>query len=199
MLFLIKTIKKYLNLKHYKEKLVEAVKSLVILEFKKITDGYKFLSEVENASFDFFEITPQAPGKFVCLIGGSEELTNKIWMIAKKYKKNILDSYFLKNNTSQILKALYGQQKPEAQEFFGVIQTKTVSSSIKISSDLLVNSQIYLLEIDSGRSLNGTSLIYFTGNNSKKKIIEKMVKKHKGDVAILPKGNPVTDRYFQLV
>ncbi|OQW51132.1 MAG: hypothetical protein A4S09_10550 [Proteobacteria bacterium SG_bin7] len=177
---------------------MDAVKSLVILEFKKITEGYKFLSNIKNSNFDFFEISPQSPGKLVCLIGGGEAETNEIWSAVKKAKKNILNSYFLKNNVVEILKSLYGQQKPSAQDFFGVIQTKSVSASIKISDYLLTNSKIYLLEIDSGRSLNGTSLVYFTGNKSEQKKIQRIAKIQNADIAILQKGNPITSRYFQL-
>lgn len=177
---------------------MDAVKSLVILEFEKITRGYKFLTELNKSSLDFSEIVPQAPGKLVCLLGGNETDTEEVWKKAKGHGKNIADSYFLKNNCAPILRSLYGQQKPSVQDFFAVVQTKSVSAAVKIADDLITSTKIDLLEIDSGRALNGISLIYFTGNNSEQKQIEKLIKKHKADISVLPKGNPITDRYFQL-
>lgn len=178
---------------------METVKSLITLEFRSISKGYEFLAKLELPELSFFEITPMAPGKLLAVIGDDENQIKKIWEFAKKSKKNLIDFCFLPKCNREILTALYGQQKPQALDFVGVAQTKTISKSIHAASAILEIETCRLLEIDSGRSLGGASVFYFTMSQGSRKLVEKLLKKHKCDFTFLPKENSVTRRYFQLV
>ncbi len=176
---------------------MDAVKSLVTLEFRSVPVGYEFIATLKNVALPFFEVSPQAPGKLVAVLGGDKADVEKVWNLAQKKKKILLDSTLLPQCHSEILPALYGQVKPKVSDYVGVVQTKTLSGALRVAAKILAKGT-HLLEIDSGRALNGVCVIYFTGVDSEKTQIQKQLKKLKVDFSLLEKGNGLIDHRFQL-
>jgi hypothetical protein len=164
---------------------VDFVKSLVTLEFKKITNAYEFLSGLSDSNPGLCELVGP-----VCFLGGETAELEKIWLVAKKKKSLIGEANYLKSVNPQILRALFGLQKPKALDFFGVVQTKSVCKAVQAANDLLTTNS-YLLEVDVK-----TKCVYFSALDSEKKDVSKILKKQ--DFVLFPKGNSLTDRYFQL-
>ena len=102
------------------------------------------------------EIFLQAPAKLVFLFNAVP--TKEILLALKKHKFCQLNG-----ENKNLLDAFYGHTKPTLAESVMVIETKTLSSCFLAAKSACEDSNITVLEIDSGRSLNGTAIAFLTG------------------------------------
>ncbi|GEM_PF-6352232 len=141
---------------------MDTVKSFFIVEFKTIATGYLMVNSlVQKFNPEVIEIFSQAPAKLIFLFETTK--TKEVLAAFKKNKKNILDFYNCIGDHKNLLNALYGHIKPVLIESVIVIESKTLASCFRLVKLACDNPNIKILEIDSGRAMNGRAIAFLTG------------------------------------
>ncbi len=138
-----------------------------LIELSSIAQGYLVLNECLKASpVQIIEASALTPGKFMVFLKGSLKDIEKSQEVALRLTvDHILDSTILPNLDPNILEALYGLSKVEAQkDGVVVLETSGLSSMLLGLHQAKAQKAISVIEVRPGRGIGGKSTAFFTGN-----------------------------------
>lgn len=136
-----------------------------MIELRSIAVGIKAVDEMlKAADVELVMSTPLCPGKYVILVAGNVgSVKNSVQagqIISKDY---LIDSLVINNIHEKVIPALYGKIDAKDVKALGIIETKSVASSIKAADIALKSSNVELLQIRIARQIGGKGFMAFSG------------------------------------
>lgn len=139
--------------------------ALLLLEFGSIAVGIEVGDAmVKRAPLLTLHAGTVHPGKYLVLAGGEVADVEEAWLAAKALARQAeIDAVFLPEVDPRVVSALTGARAPGPGEALGVIETRTVASTIQAADTAVKSAAVELLEILLADGLGGKAYALFGG------------------------------------
>ena len=139
--------------------------AIVLLEFDSIAVGIEAGDAMaKRAPLDTLHAGTVHPGRYLVLAGGTVGDVEEAWAAGREVGERVrLDEVFLPDVDPQVISALVGGRTPLAGDSLGVIETRTVASTLKAADAGVKGATVELLEIRLADDLGGKAYALFGG------------------------------------
>jgi microcompartment protein CcmL/EutN len=168
-------------------------KSIGMIELRSIAIGIKAADEMlKAAAVEIVMSTPVCPGKYIILVTGNVgPVKNSVDAGVRAASDFLIDSLIINSIHEKIIPVLYGKVDVYEVKALGIIETKSVLSSIKAGDTAIKSSNVDLLQIRIARQIGGKGLVAFSGeyssvNSALKSCTDELGDKEIMSTAIIP-------------
>jgi microcompartment protein CcmL/EutN len=148
----------------------EAGPALALIELASIARGHRVADAmVKRAPVELLRCDPVSPGKFLVLVGGEVASVDEAFregLARAGDGEGVLDRLYLPYADEQLPAALRGEARTggvAGVEALGVVETRTVASTI-LSADAAVKAaRVRLVEMQLARGIGGKAYFVLTG------------------------------------
>ena len=142
--------------------------SIGMIELRSIAIGIKAVDEMlKTADVELVMSTPVCPGKFIILVNGNVgNVKNSVEAGTRIASDFLIDSLIVNSVHEKIIPALSGKVDVNDVKSLGIIETKSVLTSIKAADIVLKSSNVDLLQIRIARQIGGKGLLSISGEYS---------------------------------
>lgn len=139
--------------------------ALLLLEFDSIAAGIEAGDAmVKRAPLLTLHAGTVHPGKYLVMAGGEVADVEEAWIAGRSMTSGFaVDEVFLPDVDPRVVSSLTGTRKPGPGEALGVIETRTVASTIQAADAAVKGALVDLLEIHLADGLGGKAYALFGG------------------------------------
>ena len=139
--------------------------ALALLEFDSIAIGVMAGdSMVKRAPVEVIYAGTVHPGKYLVLVGGDVATVDEAYVAGRSAGGgHLVDGIFLPGVHPEVVASLRGRRRGTAGEAIGVVETRTVASTIGAADIGVKGAEVTLLEIRLADHLGGKAYCVFSG------------------------------------
>jgi microcompartment protein CcmL/EutN len=139
--------------------------AIASFEISSIARGYFLLDQlVKKAPVKILEAASVTPGKFFILINGDEASVEESRKTLLAQAANlIIDEVYIPYLHSEVLPAMYAQNRFSIDESVGIVETAAVSSALVSADKACKAANVHLIDFRMARGIGGKAYYFVTG------------------------------------